>query len=282
MKIVCGDFEWHKTLNAINLPKEIQKHYCEVKSLEHLYKGCNSVLYLLNNDKRVKISSNYGIENYLMDNLCSMKSVHISRALALFNLTDDIECGISEYIPGKILDDYSLWNETLLSNLAEFLKELITYDSLALHVFTVEENYQLFIQRLEKFLDIFETEKDILKKLADTYKELYADEPRVLTHYDLHHYNIITDEELTKIISVIDFAGCCYNDAVCNLRLFDYEKAIQLAKNMGWTNDRRFYVGYLFHVIFRKLEEMDVSNGLPKDYPISIIKETVSLLRNIV
>lgn len=256
-------------------PVEYFKGRIKIDDVIHLYNGVNSQIYLINNNYKIKIADDCKNEYLMLNELQNMTTVKIPKVLDFFKIKNSQDCLITEYISGVVMHSSEHYTSNLLSQISEYLKELHNYLPKNIRCVSTLSNKISYVNQLNKYNKQLSDIYDILYKLSDKYEYHYSCDTKVLTHGDLHGLNIICDENYSKVISVIDYGSSCYDDFISDIKLFG-DKAPEMLKLLGLETNKKIAIGYFFHVIHRKLQELDYN--INNDIIISHMKEISNIL----
>ena len=227
-----------------------------IENCAKLYQGVNSQIFLINDDQKVKIADSCQNEYVMINELQNMTTIRIPKIIDYFKTENGQDCLVTEYLQGVTMYSEKHYSSNLLSQIADYIKELQSYKPQKININTTNINQDVYLQKLDFYKDNLSDVYEILFKLSEAYNEYYCDNEKVLTHGDLHGLNIICDKNYQKIITILDYGSSCYDDGISDIKLFG-SKATELLQYLGWENNQKLGVGYFFHVILRKLLELD-------------------------
>ena len=248
-----------------------------IASFEQIHQGINSKIFLINNNIKIKVSDCLETEYNILQELQRMETIKIPKIYDYFQLDNKKYCLITEFIQGVAMSSAEHYNSSLIFQISEYLKELHLYHPKNIQFHSTQLNIKCYLEKLNLYQHILSYET--LTKLYKAYEKHYFHDVKFLTHGDLHGYNIICDNEYKKIITIIDYGSSCFDDEISDLKLFG-NKTSELAKYMGYKEDEKMIIGYFFHVVLRKLLELDYN--INNDTLITDIKNISNMLNHLI
>ena len=280
--------------NVISVIKQDTKK--EIIKYEYLKTGCYSDLFIAcdvdNNKLLIKIYNDKGFAYKEYYNLIYLSRLNSKFMKPICYRDDDVyKFMVTKFIEGVTLNSVNNMSEELKQNLYDTINELHNITSDYYGDINSENKYkswndyfinrsQLALKNAKILLEKNYIDRDDYKLLEYTLENieffLEGDCKPSLLHGDLTPWNIIVNNEKTRIEGIIDPFNVCYGDKDYDLFLLEKGngKELGLLKSFLKINDEKYKKKIAFYSLWNEVKHYYYSKK-KNDYSIKIYFENV-------